>query len=85
MNKIVELISKNDNRIEIQKFSELLTIQDNRTNLWVAIHILQKLNVDKKTEQQALNIIKKIANGNGADAMGYKSWLSDYKLKNKTE
>ncbi len=82
MYKIVELISKNDNGIEMQKFAELLTVEENRTNLWVATHMLEKLNIDKKTKQQALKIINKVANGNGTDAMGYKSWLINYKLKN---
>jgi hypothetical protein len=82
MYKIIELISKNENGIEIQNFAELLTVEENRTNLWVATHMLEKLNVDKKTERQALKIIKKVAKGNGTDAIGYKSWLSEYKLKN---
>ncbi|WP_339622862.1 hypothetical protein [uncultured Winogradskyella sp.] len=84
MYKIIELISKNDNGIEIQKFAELLTVEENRTNLWVATHMLEKLNVDKKTEQKALKIIKRVANGNGTEAIGYKSWLTDYKLKTRT-
>ena len=81
MYKIVELISKNNNEIEIQSFAELLTVEDNRTNIWAAIQMLEKLSVDKKTEQQSLNIIKKVADGNEAGTMGYKSWLTDYKLK----
>ncbi|MDY2588508.1 hypothetical protein [Winogradskyella aquimaris] len=85
MYKIVELISENDNGIEIQKFAELLTVKENRTNLWVATHMLEKLNVDNKTEQQALKILKKVASGNGTDAIGYKSWLNNYKLKNRTK
>lgn len=80
MYKIVEWISKSDKGIEIQKFTELLNVEKNRTNLWVATHMLEKLRVDRKTEEQALKIIKKIARGKGTDAMGYKSWLNDYKL-----
>ncbi|QDO94254.1 hypothetical protein FNB79_09815 [Formosa sediminum] len=84
MYKIIELISKNDNSFEILKFAELLTVNENRTNLWVATHMLERLNVDKKTEQKALKIIKRVANENGTEAIGYKNWLTDYKLKIRT-
>lgn len=82
MYKIIELISKNDNGIELKKFAELLTIEENRTNLWVATQMLEKLNIDKKTEHQSLKIIKKFASGNGTEAMGFQIWLTQYKLQN---
>ncbi|WP_407556361.1 hypothetical protein [Winogradskyella sp. 4-2091] len=82
MYKIVHLLSENNNETEILNFSELLNVEENKTNLWVATQILEKLNVDKKTEQNALKIIKKVADGNGTQAMGFQIWLSEYKLKN---
>ena len=82
MYNIIELISKKESQVEIQKFSELLTVEENRTNLWVAAQMLEKLNVDKETETRALKIIKKVARGNGTEAMGFQSWLSDYETKN---
>lgn len=85
MYKILESISESKNQTDIQKFAELLNIEENRTNLWIATQMLEKLNVDKKTEQKALKIIKKVANGNGTEAMGFQSWLSEYRIKNQTE
>lgn len=82
MYKILESISESKNQTDIQKFTELLNVEENRTNLWVATQMLEKLNVDKKTEQKALKIIKKVANGNGTEAMGFQSWLSEYRIKN---
>ena len=82
MYKIINLLSESNNETEILNFAELLTVEQNKTNLWVATQMLEKLNVDKKTEQNALKIIKKIAEGNGTQAMGFQIWLSEYKLKN---
>ena len=82
MYKIMELISESENQIEIQNFAELLNIKENRTNLWVATQMLEKLNANQKTEQKALKIIKNIANGNGTEAIGFQSWLSEYQLQN---
>ena len=48
----------------------------------ILAQMLEKLSVDKKTEQKALKIIKKVANGNGTEAMGFQSWLSEYRIKN---
>ena len=79
MYEIVGLISEKNDQLEIKKFSELLNIKEYRTNIWSATHILEKIKVDKKTEQIALKIIRKVANGNGADSLGYQSWLSNYK------
>ena len=84
MYKIIELISEKNDKLEIKKFTELLNIKENRTNIWTATHILEKMNVDKKTEQLALEIIKKVANENGIDSLGYQSWLNNYKsISNK--
>jgi hypothetical protein len=82
MYKIIELISEKNNQSEIKKFSELLNITENRTNIWAATHMLEKIKVDKKMEKLALKIIKKVAKGNGTDSLGYQSWLSNYKSIN---
>jgi transcription initiation factor TFIIIB Brf1 subunit/transcription initiation factor TFIIB len=82
MYKIMNLLSENNCGTEILNFSELLAVAENKTNLWVAAQMLEKLNVDKKTEQNALKIIKKAAKGNGTEGMGFQSWLAEYKLQN---
>ncbi|MCF2874787.1 MULTISPECIES: hypothetical protein [unclassified Tenacibaculum] len=79
MYEIINLFSEKNNKTEILNFAELLTVKENKTNLWVATQMLEKLKVDNKTEQIALKIIKKAANGNGAEAMGFQSWLTEYK------
>ncbi|MEM9078703.1 MAG: hypothetical protein AAGC43_16805 [Bacteroidota bacterium] len=81
MYKVLESISESKNQTDIQKFTELLNVEENRTNLWVATQMLEKLRVDKKTEQKALKIIKNVASGNGTEAMGFQSWLSEYQIK----
>ena len=80
---IIDIISKNNSRNEIQIFSELLSISENKTNIWVAAQMLERLVVDKETERKALEIIKRIANGDDAEAMGFQSWLADYKTKSE--
>ena len=84
MYRIVRSIAENNDEIEINNFTELLNVTENRTNVWVAPQILTELNVDKQTEQKALEIIKKVADGgsDNAEAMGFKMWLKDYKAKN---
>jgi hypothetical protein len=73
MCKILESISESENQTDIQKFAKLLNVEENRTNLWVATQMLEKLNVDKRTEQKALKIIKNVANGSETKAMGFQS------------
>lgn len=82
MYKIVELFSKSDNQVEFLIFAELLNVEENRTNLWVATQMLEKLNVNQNTELKALKIIKNVAKGDGTEAMGFQNWLSEYKPKN---
>jgi hypothetical protein len=82
MYKIIDLISESENQFEIKSFAELLNVENNRTNLWVATQMLEKLNVDQKTEQPALKIIKNVATGNGTETMGFQSWISEYQIQN---
>jgi hypothetical protein len=81
MYQIVELISENDDQVEIDEFSKLLKDKDKKTNLWAAVHLLEKLRFDKKTEREALITIEKEAKGNSSEAMGFQYWLEDYKSK----
>ena len=80
MYKIVQIISKKNDSNEVAKFSELLIEKENRTNLWAAIHLLEKLEYDKSSGENALKIIKKVASGNDAKALGFQYWLKDFKL-----
>lgn len=63
-------------------FSALLDIPDDKTNIWAATHLLEKLSFDEPTGRHALQIIEKVANGDDLIATGYRIWLKDYKQKN---
>jgi hypothetical protein len=81
MNEIAEKISYEKTDDNIDDFEKLLDVTDNNTNVWTAVHILERIPVDKKIEEKALKIIKQQANGNSAEAMGFKIWLDNYKRK----
>jgi hypothetical protein len=83
MYEIVEAIGYEQTKETPEQFAGLLDISDNKTNLWAAIHILERLPTDSDTEDKALEIIRKAAQGDGADAMGYQLWLDDWNKKNK--
>jgi len=65
-------------------FSLLLDISDNKTNIWAATHLLEKLPFDESKGRLALQIIEKVANGDDLTATGYQMWLKEYELKNSS-
>ena len=81
MSKIVERIGREDTSETFNDFYRLLDIPENGTNIWAAVHMLERIPVDSITESKALQIIKQIAKGDSAEAMGFQSWLDDYKKK----
>lgn len=83
MYEIAEKIGYEDTTETVYDFIKLLDLSENRTNVWVAVHILERIPIDNKTESKALEIIKTIATGDSAESMGFKIWLDDYKMKRK--
>jgi hypothetical protein len=81
MYEIAEKIGYEKTDETIDDFVMLLNIIDNKTNVWTAIHILERVPADKTIEEKALKIIKQQADGDSADAMGYKIWLDNYRKK----
>jgi len=81
MYEIAESIGHEKITETIDDFAKLLEITDNKTNVWTAVHIIERVPVDKKIKEKALKIIKQQSNGNSADAMGFKIWLDNYKKK----
>lgn len=81
MYQIVETINIQFGTDGIQKLKPLLDIADLRTNLWIATHLLEKVSLDKETENKALDIIKKAAEGNDLSALGYQYWLRAWNSK----
>ena len=74
MYEIVNLIKKEYAEEGIYRFSKLLDIETDRTNIWAAVQMLEKFTVDSITEEKALNIIKKDAE----TSIGMQYWLKDY-------
>lgn len=81
MYEIAEKIGYEDTTETINDFIKLLDISENKTNVWAAVHMLERIPVDSNAEIKALEIIKRIANGDSAEAMGFQIWLDDYKKK----
>ena len=81
MYEIAEKIGNEQTKETIDDFAILLEINENKTNVWAAVHILERIPADKTIEEKALRIIKQQADGESAEAMGFKIWLDNYKKK----
>ena len=81
MYEIAEKIGYEQTTETIDDFAKLLDITENKTNVWTAVHILERIPVEKALEEKALGIIKKQADGETAEAMGFKIWMNNYKKK----
>lgn len=73
MYEIAEKIGYEDTTETISDFIKLLDIVENKTNVWAAVHILERIPIDSKTENKALAIIKQIAKDDSTEAMGFQS------------
>lgn len=78
---IIEKIAYEQKKETIHDFTKLLEINENQTNVWAAVHILERIPTDKTIEEKALKIIKQQADRDSAEAMGFKIWLDNYKRK----
>jgi hypothetical protein len=76
MVKIVQTLQKQFGSNGISKLKPLLDIDDWRTNLWVATHLLEKATLDDETENKALAIIESFANSDDIQAASYRQWLN---------
>ncbi len=81
MYEIAEKFGYEQTTETIDDFAKLLEINENKTNVWAAVHILERIPADKKIEEKALKIIKNQAEGDSAEAMGFKIWLDNYQKK----
>ena len=81
MDKIVETIRDKFKEDGLNKLKTLLDIEEHKTNLWIATHLLEKVNVDKETEEKSLEIIKRISSTNELMELGFRSWLEEYERK----
>jgi hypothetical protein len=81
MYEIVEKIGYEQTTETIDDFAKLLEINENNTNVWAAVHILERIPANKTIEEKALKIIKQQADGDTVEAMGFRIWLDNYKKK----
>jgi hypothetical protein len=81
MYEIAEKIGYEQTTETIEDFAKLLDKTENKTNVWAAVHILERIPTDKTIDEKALKIIKQQADGDSAEAMGFKIWLDNYKRK----
>ena len=81
MYEIAEKIGYEQTTETIDDFAKLLEINEYKINVWAAVHILERIPADKSIEEKALKIIKQQADGDSAEAMGFKIWLDNYKRK----
>ncbi len=84
MYEIAEKVGYEQTKETINDFSKLLDIAENKTNIWAATHLLERIPVDKKVEEKAISIIQNVANGETGESMGFKMWLENYNEKRKT-
>ncbi len=84
MYEIAEKIGYEQTTETIDDFAKLLNITDNKTNIWAATHLLERIPADKKVEEKALSIIQQVAKGESSESMGFKIWLENYNEKIKT-
>jgi len=78
MYEIVEAIGYELTEETPEQFCGLLDITENKTNLWAATHILDRLPIDKSIETKALSIIRQAAESDDINGMGFKIWLEDW-------
>ena len=79
MYEIVHNIRKEFGNNGIIEFAKLIDIKQDRVDLWAAIQMLEKMQVDKDTEKRALTIIKEEAK----DSLGHQYWLKSYQNTKK--
>jgi hypothetical protein len=79
MYQIVDKIKTEFGDNGVSEFAKLIDIKQDRVDLWAAIQMLEKMQVDKDTEKKALAIIKEEAK----DSLGLQYWLKSYQDKKK--
>jgi hypothetical protein len=78
MIKIVKSVHKNFGIAGVQKLKPLLDIEEHKTNLWIATHLLEEVDVDQQLEEKALAIIRRVSATDPVLKVGYEHWLKMY-------
>ena len=78
MREISKEISKEVPSEGVDDFAKLLEVEENKINLWAAIHLLEFVPINKEIEIKALNVIEKASSENNAEACRYRVWLEEW-------
>lgn len=78
MIKIVKAIATKFGVGGVHKFKLLLDIEEYKTNLWAATHLLEAVEVDQDLEEKALAIIKRVSAADPLLKISYDHWLKMY-------
>ena len=81
MYEIAEKIGYEQTEETVEDFAKLLDVTTDKTNVWAAVHILERIPAAKPVEEKALSIIKHVADGVSAESFGFKICLDNYKKK----
>jgi len=81
MSEIAEKIGHEQTLEIVEDFTKLLEVTTYNTNIWAAVHILERIPVNKSVKEKALNIIEQFADGDSADSFGFRIWLDNFKMK----
>lgn len=81
MYEIVDSIKEEKNDNTIEQFYQLLELTENKTNLWAAFHLLERLPTTPEIEHKAISIIESFAKGDDENALGCKYWLKQWNKK----
>lgn len=80
MNLIAEEIGYEGTGETKDDFIKLLEVEENKVKVLAAIHLLERIPIEKETEKEALKVIKKASQANKAEAIRYQVWLEEWEV-----
>ena len=83
MTEIAKEIQNGESAESVEDFAKLLEVVKNRTNIRAAIHLLERIPVEKDLEAKALKVIEEASCENNLEALRYQVWLKEWKEKKR--
>ena len=81
MREIAKAVDKEETAERVDNLAQLLDIEENKINLWAAIHLLEFIPINKEIEIKALSVIEKASLQNGAESCRFQVWLEEWNEK----
>lgn len=72
--QIVDKIKNEYGENGVTEFAKLIDIKNDGTDIWASVQLLEKMTVDKTTEEKALKIIRE----ESKQSLGMEYWLKNY-------